>query len=159
MGWFSNPSLEKPFSDSLANSVLLTGLSARELRIVQSFMHERCFLPKEVIFDQGEEGQALYFVLSGRVLICLSGQLDHPIAQLTDGSFFGELALLDNWPRSAQAVAGEETQLAVLFRGDFERLMESHARIASKISLQLARYLGQRLRGMVARQPIESQTE
>ena len=52
-------------------------------------------------------------------------------------------------PRSAQARAGSATELAVLFRGDFERLMESHAHIATQIAMQLARHLGQRLRQMV----------
>jgi len=151
MRWFQN-FLSNQEASPLEGSVLLTGLSASDLNIVQGFMHERSYLPNEIVFDQGEEGQALYFVLSGRVLICLPGQQSKPIAELSQGSFFGELALLDNWPRSAQAVAGAETQLAVLFRGDFERLMESHARIASKISMQLARHLGLRLRDMLERQ-------
>lgn len=155
MRGFPNLSADKPAKHPLTRSVLLADLSASDLRIVQSFMHERCYLPAEVIFDEGEEGQALYFVLVGRVLICHPGQSTSPIAELLEGDFFGELALLDNWPRSAQALAADETQLAVLFRGDFERLMESHARIATKVSMQLARFLGQRLRGMVARQHVE----
>jgi CRP-like cAMP-binding protein len=153
MAWFNNKDWS---AHPLARAALLKGLTASELGIVQSFMHERQYLPHEVIFDQGEEGQALYFLLSGRVLICHHGKSSQPIAELQDGNFFGELGLLDNWPRSAQAIAASETQLAVLFRGDFERLMEAHARIASKIALQLACFLGQRLRGMVARQEAES---
>lgn len=109
-------------------------------------MHLRRYLTGEIVFDEGEEGQALYVIVSGSVAICHPGQRDHPIADLGPGNFFGELALLDNAPRSAQARASEESELAVFFRGDFERLMESHARIASRIALQLARILGQRLR-------------
>jgi CRP/FNR family transcriptional regulator, cyclic AMP receptor protein len=133
----------------LAGNALFAGLSTRDLKIVEDMTHARQYLPGEVVFDAGEEAEALYCVLAGQVLICHPGQLEHPIATLPPGTFFGELALLDNVPRSAQARAGAHTELAVLFRGDFERLMESHARIASHIAVQLARYLGQRLRGMV----------
>lgn len=137
----------------LGRTPLLAGLRASELNIVEAFMHDRRYLADEVIFDQGEEGQALYVIVSGRVAICHPGRLESPIAVLGTGDFFGELALLDNSPRSAQARAAEPTELAVLFRGDFERLMQSHAHIASQIAMQLARHLGQRLRGMVAAQP------
>lgn len=133
----------------LAGNALFSGLAARDLKIVEDMTHFRQYLPGEVIFDEGEEAEALYCVVAGEVLICHPGQLEHPIATLPPGTFFGELALLDNVPRSAQARAGASTELAVLFRGDFERLMESHARIASLIAVQLARYLGRRLRGMV----------
>lgn len=141
----------------LGKTFLLAELRSRELNIVEAFLHRRTYLPGEIVFDQGEEGQALYIVLSGRVSICRAGQADRPIAELGAGEFFGELALLDDSPRSAQARAGEATELAVLFRGDFERLMESHAQLASRIAMQLARYLGQRLRNMVATKPGEVQ--
>lgn len=151
MAWLPLFSPVQEAEQPLAKSVLLADLSAKERRIVHSFMHERTYLPGEVVFDQGEEGQALYFVLSGKVVICHPGQVAQPIAEISSGGFFGELGLLDTWPRSAQAMAADECTLAVLFRGDFERLMESQARIASKISLQLARHLGSRLRDMVSR--------
>jgi CRP-like cAMP-binding protein len=128
---------------------LFVDLNSREMKIVDGFMHERCYLKDEVIFDEGEEGQAIYFILDGKVLICPQGQAEKPIATLEHGNFFGELALLDDAPRSAQARAAENCTLVVFFRGDFLGLMHSHAVIASKIALQLARYLGVRLRGAV----------
>lgn len=140
-------------SHPLGKTVLLSGLRASELNIVEGFLHRRRYLPGEVVFDQGEDGQALYIVLSGQVVICKPGQVDRPIAQLGPGDFFGELALLDDSPRSAQARAGDAVELAVLFRGDFERLMESHAQLASRIAMQLARHLAQRLRAMVSQAP------
>lgn len=133
----------------IAENSLFAGLSASELKTVESLMHQRRYLAEEIVFDEGEEGQALYVIVSGTVLICRAEHVGAPLAELTKGSFFGELALLDNAPRSAQARAGTECELAVFFRGDFERLMDSHARIASRIALQLARNLSQRLRNTV----------
>ncbi len=125
---------------------LFADLKRRELRVVDGFMHQRNYLQNEVIFDEGEQGEAFYIVLEGKVTICRQGQLDQPIATLESGNFFGELALLDDAPRSAQARAAENCTLLVLFRGEFLGLMQSHGLIASKIAMQLARHLGVRLR-------------
>jgi CRP-like cAMP-binding protein len=128
---------------------LFVGLTRREMKIIDGFMHERSYLKDEVVFDEGEEGQGIYLILEGKVLICHQGQADTPIAVLEAGNFFGELALLDDAPRAAQARAAENCTLVILFRGDFLSLMLSHALIASKLALQLARHLGARLRKVV----------
>jgi len=125
---------------------LFATLNQRELRIIDDLLHDRHYLKDEVVFDHGEEGQALYVVLSGRVLICRQGQpLTGRIAEIPAGALFGELALLDGAPRVAQARAAEDCVLAALSRADFTRLVETHGRVASKIALQLARDLGQKL--------------
>jgi CRP/FNR family cyclic AMP-dependent transcriptional regulator len=148
LNFFNTSSLPKHFHD-LKKMSLFVELTRREMKIVDGFMHERHYLNEEVIFDEGDEGQAIYVILAGKVAICHQGQADQPIALLESGSFFGELALLDDAPRSAQARAAENCTVLVLFRGDFLSLMHSHALIASKIALQLARHLGVRLRQMV----------
>lgn len=146
--FFDSSRLPKHFRD-LRKMSLFVDLTHREMKIVDGFMHERHYLKEEVIFDEGDEGQAIYVILAGRVAICHEGHADQPIALLEGGNFFGELALLDDAPRSAQARAAENCTVLVLFRGDFSSLMQSHALIASKIALQLARHLGTRLRRMV----------
>lgn len=129
---------------------LFATLGPRELRVVDGMLHERSYLENEIVFDEGEEGQALYIVMSGKVLVCRQGQPEAGrIAELEPGMLFGELALLDNVPRSAQVRAAENSTLAVFFRADFLGLLETHAVIASKISLQLARFIGRRLRETV----------
>ena len=133
----------------LAGVRIFCDLKPRELRIVDGLLHERGYIAGEVIFDEGEEGQALYIVLEGRVLICRQGDPESGrIAELGAGEFFGDLALLDDAPRAAQARALEACRLAVFFRADFMSLLDTHAAIASRVSLRLARYIGERLRGM-----------
>jgi CRP-like cAMP-binding protein len=136
--------------DELRALSLFTDLSARELKIVQGVLHEREYLAGEVIFDEGEEGNALYIVRTGRVLICRQGRPETPIAEHGAGAFFGELALLESVPRSAQARALESCRLAVLFGSDFLALLETESRLANRILLQFARHLGRRLRGTVS---------
>ncbi len=148
LNFFDQGDLRKRLRE-LRGMLLFVDLTQREMKIVNGFMHERSYLKDEVIFDEGEEGQAIYVILSGKALICHEGQMASPIAILERGNFFGELALLDDAPRTAQVRAAENCVLLVLFRGDFLSLMHSHALIASKIALQLARHLGARLRAAV----------
>lgn len=128
---------------------LFVNLTDAELRIIRDLMHERDYLKGEVIFDEGEEGQAIYIVTAGEVQIRRQGQGDEGrIARLGEGTFFGELALLDNSPRMAQALAASNCELIVFFRDDFVGLLDTHAKISSKILRELARHLGVRAREM-----------
>jgi CRP-like cAMP-binding protein len=129
---------------------LFGDLSPGELKIVQGVLHERDYQAGEIIFDEGEEGYAVYIILAGEVLICRQGRPeDGAIAALGPGSFFGELALLDNAPRAAQARALVPCRVAVFFGSDFLSLLETEAKLSNKILLQLARHLGRRLRDAV----------
>lgn len=144
--WFRKPTESTRLGVVHALS-LFAKLRAGELRVVNGLLHERHYLDGEVVFDEGEEGQALYVVLAGRVGIYKHGSpTAGRIAEYREGSTFGELALLDGSPRSAQARAEGDCVLAALSRADFETLVETHAGIATKIAMQLARELGGKLR-------------
>ena len=143
---FLKPKTEHPRIAQIRQLGLFATLKPRELRVIDGLLHEREYLAGEVVFDEGEEGQALYVVLRGRVLICR--QRDdglQRVAEIPAGGLLGELALLDGVPRSAQARAVDNCVLVALSRADFTGLLDTHAAIASKIALQLARDLGQKL--------------
>ena len=149
---FLPSTIDSPRLQLLQSLSLLADLSAREMRIINSLMHDRNYLKGEIVFDEGDEGQALYAILSGKVAIVRQEDPTTPLVILKPGQFFGELALLDDSPRMAQARAEEDCVLSVLFRGEFAGLLETHAVIASKIAVRLARELGARLRqAMMAR--------
>ena len=140
-----------PRLGALSKPLLFATLSRSELRVIDALLHERSYLEGEIIFDEGEEGQALHIVIAGRVLICRQGEPETGrITEIPAGVVFGELALLDNVPRSAQARAAADCVLASLSRSDFETLVDTHAVIASKIALQLARHLGRQLRSQAS---------
>ena len=142
---FLNKRKESPRIRLLRSLSLFSDLRGREARVVAGLMHDRDYLKGEVIFDQGDDGQALYVILSGRVAI-IRDDPEAEVLVLGPGQFFGELALLDDAPRMAQARAHENCKLAVLFRGEFNGLLETHAVIASKVAVRIARELGVRLR-------------
>ena len=64
---------DNPRLDQIRKLGLFGTLNQKELRVVDGLLHERRYLSGEIVFDQGEEAQALYIVLSGRVLICDQG--------------------------------------------------------------------------------------
>ena len=136
-----------PRQRRLQNTPLFRTLKPLEVKFVDGLMHERRYLPEEIVFDENEEGQALYLVMAGRVEISRVHEgRRRLVSELGPGGFFGDLALLDNSPRSAQARAVDHCELAVFFRDDFLALMDTDAVIGYKISLALARHIGQRLR-------------
>jgi CRP/FNR family cyclic AMP-dependent transcriptional regulator len=126
---------------------LFVNLTESELRHVDALLHERAFVADEVVFDEGEEGQALYIVLEGKISILRSRNgAEVVLASFGPGEFFGELALLDRGPRGAQAKAATNCRMAVLFREDLAGLLKTHAFVASKITLEMARHLARIVR-------------
>lgn len=84
-------------------------LSNLEINFLTSLSREKKFAPNQVIFREGDEGESLYVVLEGRVMISkyIPGAGEEALAFLERGGYFGEMALIDNAPRSADAKAHE----------------------------------------------------
>lgn len=91
-------------------------------------LRHRHFRRNEVIFHQGDPGDALHVITSGAVKIVLPSPEGEEaiIATLRNGDFFGELSLLDGQPRSATATAVEPTETLTLPRGVFHELLDAH---------------------------------
>lgn len=86
------------------------------------------------IIRQGEPGDAFYLIASGRVSVWVKkGFKKVKVAVLGPDEFFGEMALLSNEPRSATVVAEDVTELFVLQRYDFEKILMKNPAIAQEI--------------------------
>ncbi|HTN72024.1 MAG TPA: cyclic nucleotide-binding domain-containing protein [Methylomirabilota bacterium] len=126
----------------LKNVPLFAGLSQRQLGKLLVKLFEKEYPPGEMIFMQGEPGKALFIVLSGKILIFRTGHgADDQLATLTPGGYFGELALIDDQPRSASARASEPSALLILYKSDFDDLIEGHSTIAVKVMANLLKAL------------------
>lgn len=153
MGRFSNFLFNRNKLDNLDPFLreipLFHSLSEKEIIKVKDLMYERTFEPGEYIFQMNQPGAAMFFVKEGTVKIIIPAEEDRDeieIAELSKGNFFGELALLDNSPRSASALAESPTKLEAIFRGDFENLLAKDPILSSKLYRQLATIIGQRLK-------------
>jgi len=84
-------------------------LSSLEINFLSSLSKERKYGPLQVIFREGEMGNEMYVLLEGRVMISkfIPGAGEEALAFLERGGYFGEMALIDNRPRSADAKAHE----------------------------------------------------
>lgn len=122
-------------------------LSNWQLRRVSEIVFERSYEQGELIFEQDQPGAALFLVVKGQVAVEMY-QEHQPVtlAVLEKGAFFGEMALLDETPRSASARCLEKTHTIALYRNDLRRLIQTDPQTACHIYQSLARIVGDRLR-------------
>lgn len=106
----------KPLRPQMPIIPLFSSLTATELQQLIEGVEVRDFGPGEAIVRQGDPGVALYVVVHGKVQVVLEGPPRKPQATLGEGAFFGELALLTDFPRSATVEALEQTQLLEISR-------------------------------------------
>lgn len=138
---------------------LFAGLSRRQLGKLLVKLFERGYEAGETIFLEGEPGKALFIVLDGRVSICRAGLGgEYRLATLAPGAYFGELALIDDLPRSATARADESSALLILYKSHFDDLIEGHSTIAIRVMGNLLKALAGYVRSAHARSPSLSAT-
>jgi len=96
-----------------------------------------------VLCRAGDEGDAMYLIEEGKVRICVRAKDGQEVilTELERGDFFGEMALLDGKPRSADAIVAEDTRLAVLSREHFLSFVRSNPNVALEMLTALANRL------------------
>jgi len=135
--------------DLISKIPIFQELSQRELRTVSEILFDRTYEAGEDIFLTDQPGAAMFIITSGRVRILVESSDDTEetiLAELEEGDFFGEIALLDNSPRSATARAVTKTELLAIFRADLDKLTMNEPYIAARIMKQLAIVIGMRLK-------------
>ncbi|HEX5828708.1 MAG TPA: Crp/Fnr family transcriptional regulator [Candidatus Limnocylindrales bacterium] len=119
---------------------LFRDLRPDELAMLLGSVRTRRYRRGEVIFHQGDPGDALHIILSGRVKISSPSDtgVEAILATLRAGEFFGSLALLDGAPRSASATAVEATETLILPRDRFRQLVNDVPSIRDHVFAELA---------------------
>ncbi len=123
---------------------MFADLDRRELAEVRKILYRRQYQADEVIFRQGDPGVGMYVIERGTVAI-FHEPTNRLLAELRGGDFFGEIALLNETPRSARAVAKTPAALHGLFQPELYDLVQRVPRLGVKLLLPLARNLGTRL--------------
>jgi len=135
---------------------LFQGISRREFGHLFQSLVVRPYAPGEILFHEGDVGRALFILESGHVEISCksaSGEMRR-IAVLNPGDYFGEMALLDDRPRTATAAAMEPVRVHLLYKADLEKLVRTVPHIGAAIMTHLAVLLAARLRSMTDTAPI-----
>jgi CRP/FNR family transcriptional regulator, cyclic AMP receptor protein len=128
-------------------------LDSAELHITARYMNLTEAQKGEIIFREGEKGDFVCFVAEGTLDIIKSSETGHHvvITSLHRGRSIGEMALLDNFARSATVRARVKSSLVTLSRDSFQTIIEDHPRIGIKILHGIARLLSLNLRKTSAR--------
>ena len=134
-----------PVLKALKKVPVFENLLEKELKNIAQLTHERGYQLNEYVFKKYAPAEGMYVILDGEIEIKdpKSGNI---FANLTSGDFFGELALLDEEPRSASAICNKPTRLLGFFRTDLLTLIKRYPPLGNKILLNLSRVLGERLR-------------
>jgi len=127
----------------LKQSPLFNSLENADLEGLVSSMRVQSLKQGQTLFHKGDEGTALYIVKRGAIKIVLPSKIGDEIIVtiFTVNDFFGEMALLDGEPRSANAVAIEPTEVFVLNRNNFLSFLKSNINAIQSILSSLSKRL------------------
>ena len=139
----SNPASQMTL-EALRSVPLFASLDDEAAKELRNLLSEKVVPQNTRLFNQGDRGDAMYLIESGRVRISIR---DHDkqeltLAELAQGDFFGEMSIIDGRQRSADARVLEEARLAVLSRDDFLRFVRTNSHVA----LEMLSALTDRLR-------------
>jgi CRP-like cAMP-binding protein len=128
----------------LSKVPIFRNIKDEDLRKIEGILKEKQFAEGEHIFSEEDQGDEFYVVYEGRIKIykmSSEGQIK-ALAYLQKGDFFGEMALLDKSPRSANALTMQDSRLFIIRYEDFQKFLINQP----KILLTITQTLCQRLR-------------
>ncbi len=132
----------------LAKVAFFDGLTREALSLLAQVTTEESHATGTRIFAYGDPGDKLFIILEGKVRISreVAGMGEEALAVLGAGEVFGEMALVDEVPRSADARAHERCRLLVIAKDAFDDLLFLHKDLAFEVLWSLVRVLNARLR-------------
>ena len=113
--------------DRLASVPLFSGIKPRELKKLSKRMTERSFNAGDEITIEGESGIGFFVIEDGNATVSVRGRI---VRTLGPGEHFGEVALIDNGPRSATVVADTEMRCRGMSAWEFRPFVEEHPDVA-----------------------------
>lgn len=125
-------------AEALSKVPLFADVPSKTLDRLERMSNTRTFKAGAEIIKEGTEGVGFFLITSGKVTVSRSGK---ELATLGEGTTFGEMALVDNYRRSATVTAVGETKLIALLRSDFMAELRGDADLAVKMLQLVARRL------------------
>lgn len=145
---YSGTKTSKAMIDLLIGIPIFDSLKSDELRLVTRYMNLLDVAEGDVVFKEGDPGSYVCFVVDGTLEVIKGAGTGHQIVIATLGRnrSIGEMAVIDDFPRSATVRARNPGTLLILTREGFESILDDHPRTGVKILKGLARLLSQNLR-------------
>lgn len=135
-------------AETLSKVHLFAGIHPDGIARIAAICSEESYRLGDIIFKEGEVGDKLYLILDGKVRISreVSGMGEEALAVLGAGAAFGEMSLIDDFPRSADARVHERCRLLVLTKSALEDLLFLDKDLAYEILWNFVKTLSSRLR-------------
>lgn len=139
----SNPASQMTL-EALRSVPLFASLDDDAARDLRSRLKEQVVSSNTLLFRQGDQGDAMYLIESGRIRISIQDEdkRNVTLAELAQGDFFGEMSIIDGRQRSADAQVVEDSRLAILSRDSFLSFVRQNPDVA----LEMLSALSERLR-------------
>lgn len=139
---------ENNIIDFLSEIPLFDSFDKDELSIVEKYMNIIDVEKDECLFNEGDQGDYVCFILEGNlnVLKKTENNEDIIIASLSKGHSIGEMSILDHIFRSATIIACEKSTLVSLSHKDFDLILDDHPKVGIKILKGLSRHLSLNMR-------------
>ncbi len=134
--------------ESLSRSPLFKDWTWKELDTLSSHMAGYRAKAGDLLFEEGDEGDAMGLLLSGQIEVCKldAAGVAQFVTHIVAGRTFGEMAAIDGEKRSATCMTTEPCVLALLPKAQFERILTVNEALGIKLLLRVTRLLSQRLR-------------
>jgi CRP/FNR family transcriptional regulator, cyclic AMP receptor protein len=127
--------MSEPSADTLKNVPLFAGLDNKELKQIASSMRERRFKPGDTLTQEGSGGVGFFIVEEGEAEVMVGAEDRGTIGP---GDYFGEIALINESPRTATLTAKTDMVCYGMTPWDFKPLVESNSTIAWKLLTAMA---------------------
>jgi CRP/FNR family transcriptional regulator, cyclic AMP receptor protein len=129
--------------DLLRNFSLFAELSDDELRAIAAVAKPRRYAREDVVIHEDERGDVFCLIQHGKVKITMTSPEGKELilSTLGPGEFFGEMALLDDEPRSASVIATEKLEVLTIWRSDFLQLLNENFSITRKLLAEMSKRL------------------
>ena len=124
--------------DVLVNVPMFSGVGRKELKRLVDRMSERTFAEGEVAVEEGRGGVGFWMIQDGDAAVSIGGEI---VRTLGPGDYFGEVALLDDGPRSATVTAASDMRCPGIASWEFRPYVREHPAMALAMMQTLARRL------------------
>lgn len=137
---------------SLRRIKILADMDERQLASFLQYLEVLKLPPHATVFNKGDHGDAMFLVLEGelRARVMVGGQ-ESTLANLTVGECFGEMAVIDEGPRSADVVANQDCVLLKISAGALKRVFQEAPALAAPFLLGLSKTISSRVRALTKR--------
>lgn len=127
---------------------LFDALSVSELEKIEKISRIEAFAKDTVIFKEGDPGDRCYVITNGDVRISkfIPNIGEEALTVLKPGDYFGEMALIDNFPRSAHAIANTDVALLAISKTDLDKILIMDRELGYKLLWAFTKTLSKRLR-------------